>query len=113
MRVHSSGDPPDADVVCGPGGYEHAMSRLEAQELSCSHRILEEVARNELEAMEREARHALFYQDHHFRFPVEEHQRSIREALCSACTSVLRKQLIHDGPRTSKSPGTTRRTIGK
>ena len=53
MRVHSSGDPRDPDVVCGPGGYEHVMSRVEAQELSCRHRILEEVARNELEGMER------------------------------------------------------------
>ena len=44
------------------------------------HKISEELARNEHEAWEREARHVLFYQNYQLRVEVEEHQRQARYA---------------------------------
>ena len=45
---------PSADALCGPGGYENIILRMESPELSIRNRISEELARSELEAMERD-----------------------------------------------------------
>ena len=50
------------------------FSRLESQELG-TRRIPEEAARSELEATERDARHASFDQNHQFHIAVREYQR--------------------------------------
>ena len=62
----------------------NAICRTDAQKLCVKHGICEETARDKLESTEREARHALFYQDHQFRAAVEEHQRHARDVLCRA-----------------------------
>ena len=63
-----------AEALLGPGGCDDVILRMEAQELRGWHRMSEEMARSELESMEREARRSLFYQAHQLR-------RQGREAL--------------------------------
>ena len=75
--------PHSADALYGPGRYEKIL-RMESQELGISNRISEEVARSELETMERDARFALFCYDQKFKIAVWEHQRQAREAVNQA-----------------------------
>ena len=79
-KKNKGGDQLDAEAINGPGGYEHVLLRMEAQEIAERHKISEEMARAELESMQREARHAFFRQNHQF----QEHQRHAREAFCRA-----------------------------
>ena len=81
----------------------NAICRTDAQKLCVKHGICEETARDKLESTEREARHALFYQDHQFRAAVEEHQRHARDVLCRAVNGILKELRIDDCSRTSKS----------
>ena len=60
------------------------MLRMESQELGIRKRISEEVARSELETMERDARFALFCCNQKFKIAVWEHQRQAREAVSQA-----------------------------
>ena len=75
--------PHSADALYGPGRYENIL-RMESQELGISNRISEDVARSELETMERDARCALFCYDQKFKIAVWEHQRQAREAVSQA-----------------------------
>ena len=59
-----------ADAPYGPGGFDNITLRMESQALSIRNKISEERARSEKEAMERDARHELLYQDHHFKVVV-------------------------------------------
>ena len=54
---------PNADALCGSGGHDKIIFGMASQELSIINRISEDVARSELEAMERDVRYAFFYQD--------------------------------------------------
>ena len=51
------------DALSGSGGHENITFRMASQDSSIRNRISEDVARSELEAMERDARHALFRHD--------------------------------------------------
>ena len=75
-RIVRSGQP-DVEALYRPGGYDDVLLRMEAQELRGWQRISEEIARSELESMEREARRSFFYQAHQLR-------RQGREALSRA-----------------------------
>ena len=55
---------PDADALYRPGGYENVIWRKESHQLSTRKRISEKLARSELEAIQRDVRHALLYQNH-------------------------------------------------
>ena len=63
MQVESASreQPHAEDALYGPGGYENITLRMESRELSMGNRISEDVARSELEAMERDARFSLFF----------------------------------------------------
>ena len=54
------------------------ISRMESQEVCIRNTISEELARSEIEAMERDARLALFYQDQQFNIAVREHRQQGR-----------------------------------
>ena len=77
---------PVADALYGLGGYENMILGMESQELSIRSRISEEMARSELEAMERDARCAFFYRDQQFEIAVRGYQRQARDAVCQATT---------------------------
>ena len=57
---------------------------MASQELSIRNRISEDVARSEQEAMERDARHALFCQDQWFKIAFWDYQRQARDAINQA-----------------------------
>ena len=73
-----------ADALYGPGGYVNITLRMESQELSIRNRISEDMARSELEVMERDARCALFFQDQQFKIAVRQYQRQLRDAVNQA-----------------------------
>ena len=54
---------PNADALCGSGGHDNIIFRMASQYLSIRNRISEDVARSELEAMERDDRYSFFFQD--------------------------------------------------
>ena len=82
MRVESaSREERNADALYGPGECEHILLRVDSQELRIRNRISEDTARSELEAMERDGRYALFYQDQQFKIAVREYQRQARDAV--------------------------------
>ena len=60
-------------AIYGPDGCENKILRIEAQELTVRKRIFEDMAKNALESIECEARHALW-----------ELQRQARAAVCRA-----------------------------
>ena len=85
MQVESaSRREPNAVALYGPGGYENITSGMDSQELSIRNSISADVARSELEAMERDARYALFYQDQQFKIAVWEYLRQARDAVSQA-----------------------------
>ena len=49
---------PGADAMYGPGGCDNIFFSMESQELSSGKRMSEDVARSELEVVERDARDA-------------------------------------------------------
>ena len=55
-----------ADALYGPRGYENVTLRMESQALSTRNRISEDLARSELESVERDARCALLHEDQQF-----------------------------------------------
>ena len=57
---------------------------MESQNSRTRRRISEELARSEIEAMERDARDALFYQNNQFHIVVREYQRQARDAVSQA-----------------------------
>ena len=68
----------------GPREYENIFLRIESQELSIRRIMSEEVARSELEQMERDARYALFGQHHELQIAVREYQRQAIQAVSQA-----------------------------
>ena len=74
---------PDTVTIYGPGGYEHVIWRIEGQEVCFGDRICGEMARSEIESLEK-GRHALCHKNHQLRDAVEDHQRQAREALSQA-----------------------------
>ena len=58
--------------------------RVESREFSIRNRISEELARSELEAMDRDAQFAFLYQDQQLKIAVRENQRQAREAVSQA-----------------------------
>ena len=54
--------------------------RMEVRELNTRNRMSEEMARSEHEAMEKDARCALFHQKKHFQSAVREYQRQATDA---------------------------------
>ena len=63
------------DALHGPGAHENITLKMESRVLSIRNRISEDVARSELEATERDARCALFYQYQQFKIAVREYQK--------------------------------------
>ena len=57
---------------------------MDSRELSIRNRISEVVARSELDAMERDARCALFYPDQPFKIAVRDYKRQARDAVNQA-----------------------------
>ena len=52
---------PNAVALHGPGGFENIILITDSQKLSVRNRMSEDVARSELEAMERDARFVFFF----------------------------------------------------
>ena len=70
---------PNADALYGPGGKENMILRMESQDI-----ISVEMARSELEPLERDARYALSYQDQPLKIAVREYERQARDAVSQA-----------------------------
>ena len=87
---------------------KHVILRRVSQDLSTRNGISEDTARSELEAMERDARYALFCQDQPFKIAVREHQRQARVG-CER----IRGLRSSDDARNSRSPESIRRTNGR
>ena len=74
---------PNADALYG--GYENIVLRMESQELSIRNRIFEEMARSQLEAMERETHVDRYsFKISNSKIAVREYQRQARDAVNQA-----------------------------
>ena len=72
-----------ADALPGPGGNENIFL-MESQELTTKNKISGELARSDLDAMEKDARHAMFSHNHLFKIAVREFWRQARDAVHQA-----------------------------
>ena len=63
---------------------KNIISRTESPDLSIRNRFSYDVARSELESMERDARYALFFLDQQIKIEVREYQRQARDTVCQA-----------------------------
>ena len=86
--------------------------RMESQELSTRNINSAEMTRNELEALEKDARYALFHQKKQFQIAVREYQRQPRDAVNQAA-GIFRKLPSSDDARNSKGLESIRRTTGR
>ena len=76
---------PNADALYGPGMYENITLRMECQELSVRNRIAEDLARSELDNMERDARFfRFFFHNKQLKVAVREYRRQARDAVNQA-----------------------------
>ena len=80
----SRGDP-HAHALCTSGGHDNFALRMESQGLSIR-KNAKAMARSELEATERDARCALFFQDQLFKIAVRGYQILARDAVNQAVT---------------------------
>ena len=103
MQVESAGRTqlPAEDAMCGPGGYENITLSMESQELRIRNRNSEEMARIELEAMERDARCAYSIQINNFKIAVRENQRQKR-CRQSGCERIFRQLRNYDDAKNFK-----------
>ena len=82
LQVESaSGRQLNAHALSGWGDYENILQNGISGFLRIRNRISEDVARSELEAMERDARYALFCQDQWFKIALWDYQRQARDAV--------------------------------
>ena len=104
---------PNAVALCGAEGDENIMSGMDSQELSIRNTISADVACSELEAMEWDARKALFYQDSAIQYRSPRTPKTGKRCRQSGCDRIFNKLRSCDDARISRYSESIRRTKGR